>query len=313
MSSPAPRTLVIVALAAGLMFAAVVALSSLAAARSRPDRPHLTESRIVKIAERAAAAAGDRRPSLIQHSEGTRQRANTIASGDRVPGKRWSYLIAERGSFVLKNVSVPPGAGAPRGSVLTLVVDAATGTVSDLGVSNHYPNLAALGAVTTDLRQLPPGCLQKAPTRLPAELWPPARMRLAPRGATSIQLCRYSGLNARPPLTLDRMRLLRAPRLIAELIGQFDRLPAPPRGAIPCPADDASQIVALLGYPHGRTVPVSVGLTGCRSVTNGTVQRTASGSGTPPTFGPRLVRHLQRLLNNGGSTASQPIIGPLRH
>lgn len=308
MSRPAPFTLVIVAVAAGLMVAGVVAVSSLAAARSRPGRPQLTERRIVQIAEHAAAAAGDGRPTLIQHSAGTRERANEIASGDRVPGKRWSYLIAERGSFVLKNVSVPPGGRAPRGSVLTLVVDAATGTVSDLGVSNQYPNLAALGVVTTDLRQLPPGCLQTAPTRLPTELWPPARTSLAPRGATSIQLCRYSGLNARPPLTLDRMRLLRASDLNATLIGQFDRLPAPPRGATACPADDLSQVVALLAYPHGRTVPVSVGLTGCRSVTNGTVQRTASGFGTPPTFGPELVHHLQHLLNNGGSTPSEPIL-----
>jgi hypothetical protein len=313
MSSLAPRTLVIVAVAAGLMVAGVVAVSSLAAARSRPGRPHLTESRIVQIAERAAAAAGDRTPTLIQHSEGTRQRANEIASGDRVPGKRWSYLIAERGSFVLKSVSPPPGARPPRGSVLTLVVDAVTGTVSDFGVSNQYPNLAALGAVTTDLRQLPPGCLQKAPTRLPAELWPPARIRLAPRGASSIELCRYSGLNAWPPLTLDRMRLLRAAHLIAGLVGQLDRLPAPPSGATACPADDASQIVALLAYPHGRTVPVSVGLTGCRSVTNGTVQRTASGFGTPPTFGPQLVRHLQHLLNNGGRTPIEPILVHLGH
>jgi hypothetical protein len=304
MSRPAPHTLVIVAVVVGLMAAAIVFVSSVAAARSRPHTPHLTEGRIVEIALRAAAAAGDRTPTLIQHSEGTRQRANAVASGDRVPGKRWSYLIAERGSFVLNHVSVPPGARAPRGSVLTLVVDAATATVGDLGVSNRYPDLAALGAVTNDLRELAPGCPQKAPTRLPVELWPPARIRLAPHGATSIQLCRYGGLNARPPFTLDRMRLLRAPQLIAGLIGQLDRLPAPPGGATACPADDLSQIVALLGYPHGPTVPVSVGLTGCRSVTNGTVQATASGFGTPPAFGPQLVRHLQRLLTGDGSVRS---------
>lgn len=168
--SPHPRTRVIVGLAAGLVVGAVVALSALAAARSGLRRPYLTERRIVQIAERAAAAAGDRRPTLIQHSEGTRQRANAIASGDRVDGNRWSYLIAERGLFVLKSVSVPPGARAPRGSVLTLVVDAATSAVSDLGVSDHYPDLAALGAVSTDLRQPPPVCLQKAPGRLPIEV-----------------------------------------------------------------------------------------------------------------------------------------------
>jgi hypothetical protein len=106
----------------------------------------------VRIARRAAAQAGDPTPALIQHSAGTRHRANIVASGDRVPGKRWSYLIAERGSFVLRDVSVPPGAPAPRGTVLTIVVDAATGAPTDIGVSDHYPDLAALGTVTTDLR-----------------------------------------------------------------------------------------------------------------------------------------------------------------
>jgi hypothetical protein len=37
--------------------------------------------------------------------------------------------------------------------VITLVVDAATGQVTDSGVSNRYPPLARLGKVTTDLRR----------------------------------------------------------------------------------------------------------------------------------------------------------------
>jgi hypothetical protein len=36
--------------------------------------------------------------------------------------------------------------------VLTLVLDAATRHVTDSGLSNRYPDLAALGPVTTDLR-----------------------------------------------------------------------------------------------------------------------------------------------------------------
>ncbi len=40
---------------------------------------------------------------------------------------------------------------APRqGDVLTVVVDAATGQITDLGIQQNYPNLAALGPVTTD-------------------------------------------------------------------------------------------------------------------------------------------------------------------
>jgi hypothetical protein len=299
------RPFVLVVFIVGLVAVAAVA-SSFAFASSRDPKPQLAEARIIRIAERAAAQAGDPAPTLIQHSAGTRQQANAVASGDRVPEKQWSYLIAERGSFVLKDVPLPAGAPAPRGTVLTLVVDAATGAPTDIGVSNRYPDLAALGQVTTDVRQLPRGCPHRAPSRLPAELWRPARTMLAPAGANSIELCRYRGLNARPRLTIDRLRHVRAPSLITELIHQLDRLPAPPKGAIACPADDGSQLVVLLAYSGGRTVPVSIGLTGCEPVTNGAVVRTAFGFGSPPAFGPQLVRQLKRLLASGGQTPSGP-------
>jgi hypothetical protein len=116
-------------------------------------RPSLTEPQLRAIALRAARGAGDPAPTLIQHSEGTRRAANLIDSGDIVPGTAWSYLIAERGRFVLRNASVPAGAKLPRGSVLTLVVAARSHQVTDFGVSNRYPDLAKLGPVTTDLRR----------------------------------------------------------------------------------------------------------------------------------------------------------------
>jgi hypothetical protein len=61
------------------------------------------------------------------------------------------YLIAEQGNFILKTAPILAGARAPRGSVLTLVVDASAGHITDVGASNRYPRLAALGPVTTDL------------------------------------------------------------------------------------------------------------------------------------------------------------------
>ena len=305
-----PRLLA-VASAAGLMAAGGVLGSSWATAGARGpnDRPHLPEYRIVQIAERAAAQAGDPRPTLIQHSEGTRHGANLVSSGDGVPGRRWSYLIAERGNLILKDASVPSGARAPSGSVLTMIVDAATGRVTDGGVSDRYPHLATLGPVTTDLRQLPPGCLHAAPAYLPAERWSPARKRLAPPGANMIELCRYGGLNAQPPLVVDRMRLLRAARVVSGLVHQFGMLPPPPQGPTACPSEDRSQIIALLGYPDGHAVTISVGLTGCETVTNGTVWRAALGFGSPSAFGPQLVSHLKRLLA-GGVTPSETLVGP---
>lgn len=145
------RRLLVGALAVGLMVAGIAA-SAIASSHPASARPHLSGPRILRIAETAATRAGDPNPTLIQHSAGTRRRANLIASGDQVPGRRWSYLIAERGHFVLKNPTQPLAARAPRGSVLTLVVDASTGKITDSGLSNRYPHLTALGPVHTDLR-----------------------------------------------------------------------------------------------------------------------------------------------------------------
>jgi hypothetical protein len=139
----------------GLSVAVGVILASSSATASpnaSVSRLRLTERQIIQVAMAAANGAGDPDPTLIQHSEGTREKANLIDSGDIVPGQRWSYLIAERGHFVFNDAPTPPGAPAPRGSVLTLVVDAATHQVTDTGLSNRYPDLAKLGPVTTDLR-----------------------------------------------------------------------------------------------------------------------------------------------------------------
>jgi hypothetical protein len=144
-----------------VLAAGVVAGGALAAAwtasssASTSGKPHLTERRILEIALKAAAGAGDPAPTLIQHSAGTRYRANLVDSGDVVVGSQWSYLIAERGHFILNGAPIPPGARAPKGTVLTLIVNARTGEVTDSGLSDRYPHLARLGPVHTDLRRKP--------------------------------------------------------------------------------------------------------------------------------------------------------------
>lgn len=117
----------------------------------RRPMPQLSEQRLLRIAEDAAARASDPHPSLIQHAAGTRFDAVRISSGDLVPKWDWSYLIAERGHFSYTGVGLSNA--TITGSVLTLVVDAANGQVTDSGLSKRYPRLRRLGHVTTDLRR----------------------------------------------------------------------------------------------------------------------------------------------------------------
>jgi hypothetical protein len=138
-----------------LLCLAVVAVGVVVAVNgalaSQPSA-HLSESRILNIALAAAAQAGDPQPALVQHAAGTRRQANLVDSGDIVPGNQPSYLIAMRGHFVFEDAPTPPGAAAPHGSVMTIVVDALNGAGTDSGVSNRYPDLRRLGPVTTDYR-----------------------------------------------------------------------------------------------------------------------------------------------------------------
>jgi hypothetical protein len=134
-----------------------VSRAATASSRFSRGKPQLTQRRILRIAETAAERAGDPKPTLIEHSEGARQNANLVDSGDMVLGRQWSYLIAERGHFVFNDAPRPAGARAPSGSVLTLIVDASRGQITDAGLSNRYPHLAQLGPVHTDLRLAPEG------------------------------------------------------------------------------------------------------------------------------------------------------------
>ena len=109
--------------------------------------------RILSLAEQAARGEGDPRPNLVQHAAGSRFDAVRISSGDLVFDWSWSYLIAVRGHFVALDTPIPPDTRPPRGTVITLVLDARTGQVTDAGLSNRYPRLAELGPVSTDLRR----------------------------------------------------------------------------------------------------------------------------------------------------------------
>jgi len=157
--------------------------------------------------------------------------------------------------------------------------------------------VAALAPAASAATSQPVGtaCPAHPLTMLPAPRWAPARNVLAPPGAISIRLCRYAGLNARARLGLVSARTLTGASHVTALTRELDRLPSGPLGPVACPSDDGSQILAILSYPTGWTVPITMGLSGCNSVTNGIVRRTASGFGSPPAAGPQLLAELERL------------------
>jgi hypothetical protein len=108
---------------------------------------------LAAIASRAAKADGDPRPSWATAVLTTRARALTSATpGDFVPGSggEAAFLITMRGRFVAGGVSVPPGAAAPAGLYLSLVIDAKTLRELDFGLSPKAPPVspASLGPVT---------------------------------------------------------------------------------------------------------------------------------------------------------------------
>lgn len=110
-------------------------------------------SRLTLIGSRAAKADGDTAPLWMTAVLTTHAKALTSATpGDFVPGTEGVpvFLVTMRGHFTATAVSRPPGAAAPAGSYLSIVVDARTFQVLDFGLSPSPPPVspASLGPVT---------------------------------------------------------------------------------------------------------------------------------------------------------------------
>jgi hypothetical protein len=109
--------------------------------------------RLTAMAYRAATINGDPNPAWITAVVTTRAKALTSATpGDSVPGSARVrvFLITMRGHFTARDASRPPGAQAPTGRYLSLVIDAKTFRGLDFGISPKPPPVppASLGPVT---------------------------------------------------------------------------------------------------------------------------------------------------------------------
>lgn len=176
-------------------------------------------------------------------------------------------------------------------SLMLLIVGAAA-----CGAATSHASVNPRVRSTPPQRAEPAACARtRRPEHVAPNAWTPARRRLAPGRPDAIRLCRYSRLADHRRVRLVRSRLLSDPTLLTQLVVEFNELPPFPPGAFACPADDGSQIVALLAYSNGRQVTIAAELTGCQGVTNGDVVRIANGYGDHPRLGPRLLTELKRL------------------
>jgi hypothetical protein len=151
-SRPAVRALTVLACAAAL--ASVLAASGCGRSVAATGGPVPAQAigRLTAIAHRAATINGDPHPAWVTAVLTTRAKALTSATpGDYVPGSAHIkvFLITMRGRFIAREASVPPGAKAPAGRYLSLVIDAKTFRGLDFGISPEPPPVppASLGPV----------------------------------------------------------------------------------------------------------------------------------------------------------------------
>jgi hypothetical protein len=143
------------ALAGAGALVSVLAAANSAGSAAAPGAPVPAAAipRLTAIAHHAAASNGDPDRGWVTAVLTTRAEALTSAApGDYVPGSAGvaAFLITMRGHFTATAVSVPPGAKAPTGRYLSLVIDAQTFQGLDFGIGPKPPPVppASLAPVT---------------------------------------------------------------------------------------------------------------------------------------------------------------------
>jgi hypothetical protein len=140
---------------------AAVTAAALSAPAGADSGAVLGARRVEGAALRLAKAWGERHPRTIEYASGTLEHAMAVLAPDAVRNPNVSPngpdaeggahsavdLIAVRGHFTA-NVPTPPGARAPTGTVMEMIVDAHSGFVEMQSLSDRLPApLSRLGVV----------------------------------------------------------------------------------------------------------------------------------------------------------------------
>jgi hypothetical protein len=111
------------------------------------DAQPLGVAQLRESAREFATGMGDSTPSSIEYVTGSHKQVVLALSGDEVEGNTNVDAIIMHGSFVANHALRPSETPAPSGTVLTLIINATTGEITDFGLQNSEPNIAALGPV----------------------------------------------------------------------------------------------------------------------------------------------------------------------
>jgi len=135
---------------------------------------------------------------------------------------------------------------------------------------------------------------------------------LVPRGAVSLTVCRYNGLAGAPgsagsaqgsaPHRLVGAGTTSDSGTIARVTGELDAI-RPARVAVyGCPADFGTELLAFFTYRSRPGDVVTIGLSGCNTITNGHVRRLGLNA---PVIG-QLSGLAKRLVSSAGSPGEPP-------
>jgi hypothetical protein len=110
----------------------------------------VTVAQILAQIRNLAARNGEPNPTDIEFVTTTAAKAAKVTYGERpsaVAGEESVVLAAARGRFNGSGAKVPPGAAPPTGTVIVAIIDAASGELTDWGISKSFPDEATLGPV----------------------------------------------------------------------------------------------------------------------------------------------------------------------
>lgn len=192
-----------------------------------------------------------------------------------------------------------PDLHSPRGTaILALALIAATALAGLLVMA-----IATRASATTASRVCRPD--DKGQIRRP-KLRASARKELVPRGAVSLTVCRYNGMNAAggvQPFALLGAGVTGNHKTIARLSAELDALKPSVQNYM-CPFDDGSQDVATFVYASGSGLVLTLHTKGCEYISNGHIERNPRGK--------PIVQRVSALAKPiGGPTSSATVTGQI--